>query len=195
VDGRTGDDHAAAASSRRRLSPSPAVTQVRLVPGPVDDPGGPQPEGAGPAPGGGFRRGPRSTPRATTRTRPSFRPDAQASGRSGQDRRPSATTPPPPANIRAGPSTTPSRRWATRAIQWAFNVAWCEVAGTTRNSVNSSSGSVGGSSSSCPSTWAFTPQRGPCRPSIRWPNSNAAAWLYRSRRPQPVGLPGLATTN
>ena len=62
-----------------------------------------------------------------------------------------------------------------RAVQWAFNVAWCESR-YHPNSVNSSSG-ASGLFQFLPSTWAFTPQhnQSPFDPIA---NSNAAAWLY-----------------
>ena len=62
-----------------------------------------------------------------------------------------------------------------RALQWAFNVAWCESR-YHPNSVNSSSG-ASGLFQFLPSTWAFTPQhaQSPFDPVA---NANAAAWLY-----------------
>jgi uncharacterized protein YukE len=62
-----------------------------------------------------------------------------------------------------------------RAVQWAFNVAWCESR-YHPNSVNSSSGAAG-LFQFLPSTWAFTPEHAssPFDPAA---NSNAAAWLY-----------------
>ena len=62
-----------------------------------------------------------------------------------------------------------------RAVQWAFNVAWCESR-YHPNSVNSSSG-ASGLFQFLPSTWAFTPQhsQSPFDPVA---NANAAAWLY-----------------
>lgn len=62
-----------------------------------------------------------------------------------------------------------------RALQWAFNVAWCESR-YHPNSVNSSSGAAG-LFQFLPSTWAFTPQHAssPFDPAA---NSYAAAWLY-----------------
>ena len=82
--------------------------------------------------------------------------------------------PPPPANIALAihNAFTPL---GDRAIQWAFNVAWCESR-YHPNSVNSSSG-ASGLFQFLPSTWAFTPQRG-LSPFDPVANSNAAAWLY-----------------
>lgn len=62
-----------------------------------------------------------------------------------------------------------------RALQWAFNVAWCESR-YHPNSVNSSSGAAG-LFQFLPSTWAFTPQHA-SSPFDPVANSNAAAWLY-----------------
>jgi len=62
-----------------------------------------------------------------------------------------------------------------RALQWAFNVAWCESR-YHPNSVNSSSG-ASGLFQFLPSTWAFTPQHN-SSPFDPVANSNAAAWLY-----------------
>ena len=62
-----------------------------------------------------------------------------------------------------------------RALQWAFNVAWCESR-YHPNSVNSSSG-ASGLFQFLPSTWAFTPQHG-LSPFDPVANANAAAWLY-----------------
>ena len=62
-----------------------------------------------------------------------------------------------------------------RALQWAFNVAWCESR-YHPNSVNSSSG-ASGLFQFLPSTWAFTPQHS-SSPFDPVANSNAAAWLY-----------------
>lgn len=67
-----------------------------------------------------------------------------------------------------------------RAVQWAFNVAWCESR-YHPNSVNSSSG-ASGLFQFLPSTWAFTPQhnQSPFDPVA---NSYAAAWLYKRDGP------------
>ena len=67
-----------------------------------------------------------------------------------------------------------------RALQWAFNVAWCESR-YHPNSVNSSSG-ASGLFQFLPSTWAFTPQhnQSPFDPVA---NANAAAWLYHRDGP------------
>lgn len=62
-----------------------------------------------------------------------------------------------------------------RALQWAFNVAWCESR-YHPNSVNSSSG-ASGLFQFLPSTWAFTPQHS-LSPFDPVANANAAAWLY-----------------
>ncbi len=62
-----------------------------------------------------------------------------------------------------------------RALQWAFNVAWCESR-YHPNSVNSSSGAAG-LFQFLPSTWAFTPQHA-SSPFDPVANSFAAAWLY-----------------
>ena len=62
-----------------------------------------------------------------------------------------------------------------RALQWAFNVAWCESR-YHPNSVNSSSG-ASGLFQFLPSTWAFTPEH-TLSPFDPVANSNAAAWLY-----------------
>lgn len=82
--------------------------------------------------------------------------------------------PPPPAYIAQAihNAFTPL---GDRAVQWAFNVAWCESR-YHPNSVNSSSG-ASGLFQFLPSTWAFTPQhsQSPFDPIA---NSNAAAWLY-----------------
>jgi len=82
--------------------------------------------------------------------------------------------PPPPAYIAQAihNAFTPL---GDRAIQWAFNVAWCESR-YHPNSVNSSSG-ASGLFQFLPSTWAFTPQHG-LSPFDPVANSNAAAWLY-----------------
>ena len=82
--------------------------------------------------------------------------------------------PPPPAYIAQAihNAFTPL---GDRAVQWAFNVAWCESR-YHPNSVNSSSGAAG-LFQFLPSTWAFTPQRG-LSPFDPVANSNAAAWLY-----------------
>ena len=67
-----------------------------------------------------------------------------------------------------------------RAIQWAFNVAYCESR-YHPNSVNSSSGAAG-LFQFLPSTWAFTPWHAssPFDPAA---NASAAAWLYRRDGP------------
>ena len=62
-----------------------------------------------------------------------------------------------------------------RAVQWAFNVAWCESR-YHPTSVNSESG-ASGLFQFLPSTWAFTPQH-TLSPFDPIANSNAAAWLY-----------------
>lgn len=67
-----------------------------------------------------------------------------------------------------------------RAVQWAFNVAWCESR-YHPNSVNSSSGAAG-LFQFLPSTWAFTPQHA-SSPFDPVANSNAAAWLYNRDGP------------
>ena len=66
------------------------------------------------------------------------------------------------------------------AVQWAFNVAYCESR-YHPNSVNSSSG-ASGLFQFLPSTWAFTPQhaQSPFDPVA---NSQAAAWLYHRDGP------------
>lgn len=67
-----------------------------------------------------------------------------------------------------------------RAVQWAFNVAYCESR-YHPNSVNSSSG-ASGLFQFLPSTWAFTPYhaQSPFDPVA---NSLAAAWLYHRDGP------------
>ena len=67
-----------------------------------------------------------------------------------------------------------------RAVQWAFNVAYCESR-YHPNSVNSSSG-ASGLFQFLPSTWAFTPwhAQSPFDPTA---NSQAAAWLYQRDGP------------
>ena len=82
--------------------------------------------------------------------------------------------PPAPANI-AQAIHNAFAPLGDRALQWAFNVAWCESR-YHPNSVNSSSG-ASGLFQFLPSTWAFTPQhnQSPFDPVA---NSNAAAWLY-----------------
>jgi hypothetical protein len=82
--------------------------------------------------------------------------------------------PPPPAYIAQAihNAFTPL---GDRAVQWAFNVAWCESR-YHPNSVNSESG-ASGLFQFLPSTWAFTPQRA-LSPFDPVANSNAAAWLY-----------------
>lgn len=62
-----------------------------------------------------------------------------------------------------------------RAVQWAFNVAYCESR-YHPNSVNSSSGAAG-LFQFLPSTWAFSPYASysPFDPKY---NALAAAWLY-----------------
>ena len=67
-----------------------------------------------------------------------------------------------------------------RALQWAFNVAYCESR-YHPNSVNSSSGAAG-LFQFLPSTWAFTPYHA-SSPFDPVANSNAAAWLYRRDGP------------
>jgi hypothetical protein len=67
-----------------------------------------------------------------------------------------------------------------RAVQWAFNVAWCESR-YHPNSVNSSSGAAG-LFQFLPSTWAFTPQHA-SSPFDPVANSLAAAWLYNRDGP------------
>jgi hypothetical protein len=66
------------------------------------------------------------------------------------------------------------------AVQWAFNVAYCESR-YHPNSVNSSSGAAG-LFQFLPSTWAFTPQhaQSPFDPVA---NAQAAAWLYHRDGP------------
>jgi uncharacterized protein YukE len=82
--------------------------------------------------------------------------------------------PPPPPEI-ALDIHTAFAPLGDRAVQWAFNVAWCESR-YHPNSVNSSSGAAG-LFQFLPSTWAFTPEHAssPFDPAA---NSNAAAWLY-----------------
>ena len=67
-----------------------------------------------------------------------------------------------------------------RAVQWAFNVAYCESR-YHPNSVNSSSG-ASGLFQFLPSTWAFTPwhAQSPFDPTA---NAHAAAWLYERDGP------------
>ena len=67
-----------------------------------------------------------------------------------------------------------------RAVQWAFNVAYCESR-YHPNSVNSSSG-ASGLFQFLPSTWAFTPwhAQSPFDPTA---NAQAAAWLYQRDGP------------
>ena len=67
-----------------------------------------------------------------------------------------------------------------RAVQWAFNVAYCESR-YHPTSVNSSSGAAG-LFQFLPSTWAFTPEhaQSPFDPIA---NSQAAAWLYHRDGP------------
>ena len=67
-----------------------------------------------------------------------------------------------------------------RALQWAFNVAWCESR-YHPNSVNSSSGAAG-LFQFLPSTWAFTPEHA-SSPFDPVANSLAAAWLYNRDGP------------
>ena len=67
-----------------------------------------------------------------------------------------------------------------RAVQWAFNVAWCESR-YHPNSVNTSSG-ASGLFQFLPSTWAFTPQHA-SSPFDPVANSLAAAWLYNRDGP------------
>jgi len=62
-----------------------------------------------------------------------------------------------------------------RALQWAFNVAYCESR-YHPNSVNTSSG-ASGLFQFLPSTWAFTPWHA-SSPFDPVANANAAAWLY-----------------
>src|SRR5260221_9179422 len=88
--------------------------------------------------------------------------------------------PPPPAYIATAihNAFTPL---GDRAIQWAFNVAWCESR-YHPNSVNSSSG-ASGLFQFLPTTWAFKPQRG------LWPfdpiaNPTAASRLYATDGPR-----------
>src|SRR5690348_12876660 len=66
------------------------------------------------------------------------------------------------------------------AVQWAFNVAYCESR-YHPNSVNSSSG-ASGLFQFLPSTWAFTPYAAysPFDPKY---NALAAAWLYQRDGP------------
>jgi len=82
--------------------------------------------------------------------------------------------PPPPAYIAQAihNAFTPL---GERAVEWAFNVAWCESR-YHPTSVNSSSG-ASGLFQFLPSTWAFTPQHS-LSPFDPVANSNAAAWLY-----------------
>ena len=82
--------------------------------------------------------------------------------------------PPPPAYIAQAihNAFTPL---GDRAVEWAFNVAWCESR-YHPTSVNSSSG-ASGLFQFLPSTWAFTPQHS-LSPFDPVANSNAAAWLY-----------------
>lgn len=67
-----------------------------------------------------------------------------------------------------------------RAVQWAFNVAYCESR-YHPNSVNSSSGAAG-LFQFLPSTWAFTPYASYSPFDPRY-NSLAAAWLYQRDGP------------
>jgi transglycosylase-like protein with SLT domain len=67
-----------------------------------------------------------------------------------------------------------------RALQWAFNVAWCESR-YHPTSVNSSSGAAG-LFQFLPSTWAFTPEH-TSSPFDPVANSLAAAWLYNRDGP------------
>jgi hypothetical protein len=67
-----------------------------------------------------------------------------------------------------------------RALQWAFNVAYCESR-YHPNSVNSSSGAAG-LFQFLPSTWAFTPWHA-SSPFDPVANANAAAWLYKRDGP------------
>ena len=82
--------------------------------------------------------------------------------------------PPPPAYIATAihNAFTPL---GDRAIQWAFNVAWCESR-YHPNSVNSDSG-ASGLFQFLPSTWSGTPyaSQSPFDPRA---NAFAAAWLY-----------------
>jgi transglycosylase-like protein with SLT domain len=82
--------------------------------------------------------------------------------------------PPPPAYIAAIISAAFSPL-GQAAVQWAFNVAYCESR-YHPNSVNSSSG-ASGLFQFLPSTWAFTPEhaQSPFDPTA---NAQAAAWLY-----------------
>ena len=82
--------------------------------------------------------------------------------------------PPPPANIAQAISNAFSPL-GDRAVQWAFNVAYCESR-YHPNSVNTSSG-ASGLFQFLPSTWAFTPQHA-SSPFDPVANANAAAWLY-----------------
>ena len=67
-----------------------------------------------------------------------------------------------------------------RALQWAFNVAWCESR-YHPNSVNTSSG-ASGLFQFLPSTWAFTPEHA-SSPFDPVANAQAAAWLYNRDGP------------
>ena len=82
--------------------------------------------------------------------------------------------PPPPAYIAAIISAAFSPL-GQAAVQWAFNVAYCESR-YHPNSVNSSSG-ASGLFQFLPSTWAFMPEhaQSPFDPTA---NAQAAAWLY-----------------
>ena len=87
--------------------------------------------------------------------------------------------PPPPAYIAKIISDAFSPL-GPAAVQWAFNVAYCESR-YHPNSVNSSSGAAG-LFQFLPSTWAFTPwhAQSPFDPSA---NSLAAAWLFKRDGP------------
>jgi transglycosylase-like protein with SLT domain len=67
-----------------------------------------------------------------------------------------------------------------RAVQWAFNVAWCESR-YHPTSVNTSSG-ASGLFQFLPSTWAFTPEHA-SSPFDPVANALAAAWLYNRDGP------------
>jgi Transglycosylase SLT domain len=88
--------------------------------------------------------------------------------------------PPPPAEI-ARDINDAFSPLGSRAVQWAFNVAWCESR-YHPNSVNSDSG-ASGLFQFLPSTWSGTPyaSQSPFDPRA---NAFAAAWLYSHYGPQ-----------
>jgi hypothetical protein len=87
--------------------------------------------------------------------------------------------PAPPADIAKAISNAFSPL-GDRAVQWAYNVAWCESR-YHPTSVNSSSG-ASGLFQFLPSTWAFTPYHA-SSPFDPVANSLAAAWLYKRDGP------------